>query len=218
MPHRLAICSQTRKLATGIEGCILYLAISVSYSASSMSMVLEIWIIFQFSVLVKWSFGQVTPDGRTDRQKARHMSPLCISTGVLKNSIVEFPYHFSAGVSSALSLSLSFIARAISRGLQRESWSHPSTWWGEFLDNIFIFPASLGYPLVPAGVPKNSTGFSSALRYRTSVPHRSPGSGGGGGGGFADFSPNSAEDTGLDRQHGKWFVINACPVRGFKVN
>ncbi len=44
------------------------------------------WDMDYFLVL---NFGPVTPDGQTDgqtdRQKAMHMSPPCISTGVLKN-------------------------------------------------------------------------------------------------------------------------------------
>ena len=35
------------------------------------------------------NFGPVT-DGQTDGQKAMHMSPPCISTGVLKNQISFF--------------------------------------------------------------------------------------------------------------------------------
>ena len=35
------------------------------------------------------NFGPVTPDRQTNRQKAMHMSPPCISTGVLKKEVPQ---------------------------------------------------------------------------------------------------------------------------------
>ncbi len=44
----------------------------------------EFWSSDTWSFGPVTGFGPVTPDGQTDRQKAMHMSPPCICTGVLK--------------------------------------------------------------------------------------------------------------------------------------
>ena len=97
------LTSSSNLWGEGAETQKMQLDVEVSPRASVINLNQHKWMcpkstyFLRYELFSSLNFGHIT-DGRTDRPKAMHMSPPCISTGVLKNTEVSSHQSWEPGI------------------------------------------------------------------------------------------------------------------------